>query len=185
MRSRLNEGLIAIAKADWNTIRAEYIAGGISQRKLAKKHGVSINTLAKKANRERWATDRDNAYRKSAEKAQQKTADSIANNAIIAMRIRQKLLERLEKEISTLPDKIGTTYSENDSDIEYGAGKGSRPTKQRDKRIEYRLRDLASAWKDLTEGLAIVEESPNTGESGFTEALKGIASEAWSEDETE
>lgn len=32
-------------RIDWNAIRAEYIGGGISQRKLAKKYGVSDTTL--------------------------------------------------------------------------------------------------------------------------------------------
>ena len=39
---------------DWNPIRAEYIGGGISQRKLAKKYNLSETTLMKKANAEGW-----------------------------------------------------------------------------------------------------------------------------------
>ena len=170
---------------DWNAIRAEYIAGGISQRKIAAKYHVSKTTLMKKANDEQWAKLRKETDRKSTAKAQQKTADAVANNAVTAMRIRQKLLDRLEKEINALPEHIGTNYHTNKSDIEYGAGKGNRPTKQKDTHIEYRLRDLTAAWKDLTEGLVIAEESPLSGESGFTEALKGVAAEAWEDNEAE
>ena len=40
--------------ADWNKIKAEYIAGGTSYRKLAEKHGVSFNTLKTRAIEEQW-----------------------------------------------------------------------------------------------------------------------------------
>ena len=39
---------------DWNKLKAEYIAGGISYRKLAKKYGVSFSTLRGIAEREKW-----------------------------------------------------------------------------------------------------------------------------------
>lgn len=39
---------------DWNKIKAEYIAGGTSYRKLAEKYGVSFSTLKDRAKREKW-----------------------------------------------------------------------------------------------------------------------------------
>lgn len=39
---------------DWNQIKAEYIAGGTSYRKLAKKYSVSFSTLRGIAEREKW-----------------------------------------------------------------------------------------------------------------------------------
>lgn len=46
---------------DWNKLKAEYIAGGISYRKLAEKHGVSFNTLKTIAIRENWTDLRQQA----------------------------------------------------------------------------------------------------------------------------
>ncbi len=46
----------------WSKIKAEYIAGGISYRKLAEKYQVSFNTLKDKAVKEQWASLRDEAY---------------------------------------------------------------------------------------------------------------------------
>jgi uncharacterized protein YjcR len=46
---------------DWNKLKAEYIAGGISYRKLAQKHGVSFNTLKTIAIRENWTGLRQQA----------------------------------------------------------------------------------------------------------------------------
>lgn len=39
---------------DWNRIKAEYIAGGTSYRKLAEKYSVSFTTLTRTALREDW-----------------------------------------------------------------------------------------------------------------------------------
>ena len=54
---------------DWRKIKKEYIAGGISYRKLAEKHGVSFNTLEKVARREGWCELRRQADEKAATKA--------------------------------------------------------------------------------------------------------------------
>lgn len=54
---------------DWKKIKKEYIAGGISYRKLAEKHGVSFNTLEKVARREKWCDLRRQADEKAATKA--------------------------------------------------------------------------------------------------------------------
>lgn len=170
-------------RADWDAIKADYVAGGMTQRKLCEKYGISRSTLSKKASRDGWTHSRSEVHERSTEKIIKKAADSVANNAVTAMRIRQKLLLRLEKEIDALPEYIGTNAHNNASSIEYEAGKAKRPTKQKDSYIEYKLRDLTSAWKDLTEGLIITEENPNEEDSGFTEALKGTASASWAEDE--
>lgn len=54
---------------DWKKIKKEYIAGGISYRKLAEKHGVSFNTLEKVARREGWCELRRQADERAATKA--------------------------------------------------------------------------------------------------------------------
>lgn len=46
-------------KPDWVAIRAEYEAGGISQRDLAAKHNVPYPTLRDRSKREGWAASRD------------------------------------------------------------------------------------------------------------------------------
>lgn len=53
---------------DWKKIKKEYIAGGISYRKLAEKHGVSHGTLRNVAAREHWTELRDKVVTKEGEK---------------------------------------------------------------------------------------------------------------------
>lgn len=139
---------------DWNTIRSEYVSGGISQRDIAKKYGISYNTLKKRAGIEAWADQRKETYDKSVAIAQQKTVESATKSAEIAARIREKLLRKLEREIDALPDKIGSNYHEGQTALEYGKdGKSRKPTKTQDVYRDYRLKELSSAWKDLTDGL--------------------------------
>lgn len=49
---------------DWKKIKAEYIAGGTSYRKLAEKYGVSFSTLRKVAAKEHWSELRNNVEAK-------------------------------------------------------------------------------------------------------------------------
>lgn len=50
---------------DWITIKAEYIAGGTSYRKLVEKYGVSRTTLQRKAKEENWIGLRSQAEAKT------------------------------------------------------------------------------------------------------------------------
>ena len=123
-------------RIDWNAIRAEYIGGGISQRKLAAKHGIPVDKLLRIANREHWKDDREKAKNKSATKAQQKTADAASENAIIAADIKKRLLLRLQR--------IEEKYPLDATEIR---------TRQGNSTAIFRIRDLTAAYKDLTDDL--------------------------------
>ena len=124
-------------RIDWNAIRAEYIGGGISQRKLAKKYGVSDTTLMKKANAEGWHKMRQKAEIKSTAQAQQKTAEAAADNAVIAADMKKRLLLRLQR--------IEQKYPFDATEIRTQEGKNT---------VTFRLRDLTAAYKDLTADMA-------------------------------
>lgn len=145
--------MIPIEKTDWNSIRAEYIGGGISQRKLAAKYGVSPDVLMQKANREHWKQDRDKAFSRGIAKSQQKAADAISSNAEIAARIKSKLLRKLEREIDALPDSVGSET--RNSVVEKSTDRNKSVIKEAVK--AYKLRDLAAAYKDLTADMISTE----------------------------
>lgn len=83
-------------RVDWNAIRTEYIGGGISQRQLAKKHGVTPGALMQKANREHWQQDKDEAVSMALAASKQNTAEAVADNATRAERCRGILYELIE-----------------------------------------------------------------------------------------
>ena len=137
-------------RVDWNIVRAEYIGGGISQRKLAEKHGIPVDTLLKRANKEHWKDDREKAYNKAAIKAQQKAAEVSVDNATIAADLKKKLLLRLQR--------IEKAYPLDATEVRSRAG-GSTAI--------FRIRDLTAAYKDLTEDI-------QTGNNATNELLESL-----------
>lgn len=97
---------------DWLAIRAEYLKGGISQRKLAEKHNVSYNTLKERAKKEEWAKKRSTTHRKATAKSQQRIEDEIADDVVAAAQTTMKctyiLLEHLTRQVENLPQNTGT-----------------------------------------------------------------------------
>lgn len=152
--------MIPIGNVDWNVLRAEYIGGGTSYRKLAKKYGVSVNTLSPIATAEGWPKLRQEAQDKATAKTIQKTADIAADNATIAARIRTKLLRKLEREIDALPDMIGSETRNSVTENEFSQD-GRRIQKVKEAAKSFRLRDLAAAYKDLTADMIQTEQAGN------------------------
>lgn len=89
---------------DWNAIKAEYIAGGISQRKLAEKYGVSPSKLMHKASSEKWEASRKKVRSKSEAKVEQKVANTIASNADKLYKAYGKAIDRVSSAIETASD---------------------------------------------------------------------------------
>ena len=89
----------------WRKIKAEYIAGGISQRALAEKYGISLATVERRAKKEKWTTKRREAEGKSIEKVTEKKAEAVADNAVMLERIKTKLLAKLDGMIDAYPDR--------------------------------------------------------------------------------
>ena len=129
-------------KPDWNAIRAEYIAGGISQRGLAAKHNIPYKTLEQRAQVEGWAKDRKKAQEKGAAKAVQKTADAAAENAVKLERARALLIDKIVKTLERMPEKSGTRARQTHTD----KATGDQLT------IDYDLTTLVSAFEKLSNG---------------------------------
>lgn len=137
--------MVQIGKTDWNRIKGEYIAGGISQRELAKKYGLSWSTLQKRANRERWAEVRQRACNKVVEKVVQETAKKKADNATLAADIKRKGLIILDGLFDDFAQVRATEHRES--------RKGITDIK--------RLRDLTQAFRDLTDDMPSAENANN------------------------
>lgn len=155
-------------QTDWNAIRAEYIGGGISQRKLADKYGVSFNTLQRRAQKEGWNKQRLKVYDKSAEKILQKTVNTASDNAAIAQRIKQKLLIKLEKEIDNLPEQLG---SERFTETVKKGKNGDKTVSG----IKYKLNDITQSFKALVGDLPDVTADMNIEDDPLTKSLKEFA----------
>ena len=70
---------MATAKPNWKKIKGEYIRGGISQQKLADKHGVPYGTLHRRALLEKWSDLKKQTALKADQKLAEKTAEKEAS----------------------------------------------------------------------------------------------------------
>lgn len=136
----------------WRKIKAEYIAGGISQRALAEKWGVPMTTLVKHAKKEKWTARRKDAENKAVEKASEKVAETVADNAVVLERVKGKLLAKLETMVDAFPTS------------------GAAEMKIRTKTTEtkYSMRDIAAVY-------AALEQKTQTGKAVDIEDLSPLS----------
>ena len=88
---------------DWKRIKAEYIAGGTSYRKLAEKYNVSFSTLRKVAAKEQWTELRHKAGQKRDTKIINAISDMEAKKAIDIVDVADKLLSKMSELMDAVP----------------------------------------------------------------------------------
>ena len=88
---------------DWNKIKAEYIAGGTSYRKLCTKYGVSRTTLQRKAKDENWLGLRSQAEAKTETKIVNAISEKSAKIDDRYFRLVDKLMQKAEETIENTP----------------------------------------------------------------------------------
>ena len=81
---------------DWNQIKAEYIAGGTSYRKLAEKHNVSESKLKKIAAKEHWSELRNQSRTKLDRKITETIAKAQVSRLERINNVADVLLARIE-----------------------------------------------------------------------------------------
>lgn len=87
---------------DWDKIKAEYIAGGTSYRKLAKKYEVSFDILKNVAVKEGWFKLRQQAKDKATTKIVNTISKDIVKNAVKINDVADKLLDKISYTIDML-----------------------------------------------------------------------------------
>ena len=158
---------------DWERIRAEYIAGGISYKKLSDKYRVSLDAIKRRASKEEWNKERANTapriHQETVRKTVQRVSNECANNAAIAQRIRTKLLLRLEREIDSMPEQPGTDTHQSTSQRIRGEN-GNYTIK--DMYRAYKFRDLTAAYRDLTSDMDLKGDPDDDKLLAYLEGMK-------------
>ena len=88
---------------DWKKIKAEYIAGGTSYRKLAEKYGVSRSKLQAIATREKWVDLQSQAQAKAESKIVDHIIEQSAKIDTKYFSLVDKLMQRAEEVIENTP----------------------------------------------------------------------------------
>ena len=90
---------------DWKKLKAEYIRGGTSYRKLAKEYGVSFSTLRGVAEREKWTDLRAQAQHSANTKLVEAISEENTKHTASIYDVADKLLEKIsammEQELTT------------------------------------------------------------------------------------
>lgn len=90
---------------DWKKLRAEYIKGGTSYRKLAEKYDVSFHTLRKQAAKENWKALRDEVATKTVTKIVEIESDQQAERMKRLLTVSDMLLDAVEDAVSKFQAK--------------------------------------------------------------------------------
>ena len=104
---------------DWKRIKAEYIAGGTSYRKLAEKYGVSFNTLKTHAVEEQWYKLRQQKDKKTTTKIIETISDKESKIDDKYFRLVDKLLDKVEATIDDVDEWHPTLLKEMATTMKY------------------------------------------------------------------
>ena len=82
--------------ADWNKIKTEYLTSDTSYRKLAQKYGVNATTIAKKASKEGWVSQRQQQANRTLSRTLTAVSNRQVNRAARLQKVADKLLNKIE-----------------------------------------------------------------------------------------
>lgn len=179
---------------DWKQIKAAYIAGGISLRELADKHGVSFSTIQKKSMEEKWGELRKKSGRKSEEKIIDSVSSKEAKKAVKKISrvvdLTDKLLDKIEQAIEELDIQLYKDVIKT-KEIEYNNTlRPDKPTKEiiheEEKVLEVKtivdrsgLKAIASSLRDIKEIQMLKSELDNKEQEA---RIKKLEKEAMADD---
>lgn len=148
--------------ADWQAIKTEYITTDTSYRKLAQKYGVNATTIAKKASKEDWVSQRQQQASRTLSKTLAADSRKKADRLTRIQDATDRLLEKIEQAITELDLQLAKE-THKEKVIEYNnCDRPDKPTKEivheTEKLIEMRsiidrqgLKQIAAALKDIKE----------------------------------
>jgi hypothetical protein len=147
---------------DWTKLKAEYIAGGTSYRKLAKKHNVSFQTLQGVAKRENWVELKRRAQDKTDTKIVNVVSSANAKIDDKYFRCVDMLLDKAEELIELTPIWQVTTLKEMATAMKYlkecKGVKSDADMREQEARIDKLRKDAMEEQKDTTIEVVMGEE---------------------------
>ena len=148
---------------DWKRIKAEYIAGGTSYRKLCTKYGVPRTNLERKAKEEKWAELR----RQADGKAEAKIVDAISKqNAKVDdtyFRCVDKLMKKVEELIDNTPIWQPTNLKDMATTMKYlkecKGVKSEADIREQEARIKKLEKEIEAEAKDNSVTIVIAPDA--------------------------
>ncbi len=104
---------------DWNKIKAEYVAGGTSYRKLAAKYGVPFSNLKNIAIKEQWTQLREQAKNRTTTKLIENISRQNAKIDVKYTELVDKVFEKALEVINNTPEWNTYTIKEMATALKY------------------------------------------------------------------
>ena len=148
--------------ADWQKIKTEYITTDTSYRKLAQKYGVNPTTIAKKAGKEGWQSQRQHQANKTLSKALAADSKRKADRLTRIQDATDRLLDKIEQAITELDIQL-VKETRKEKVIEYtNHDRPDKPTREiiHEEELLHEttsiidrqgLKQIAAALKDIKE----------------------------------
>ena len=142
---------------DWKRIKAEYIAGGTSYRKLAEKYNVPFGTLRRIAKQEEWTQKRTQVEHNVDTGIVDSVSKKETKKAVDIVDVADKLLEKIEEVAGMVsdPDSIKKLTSAIKDIRDIKGVKTAKDLEEQDARIA-KLRRDAEREDDTTNEIEIV-----------------------------
>lgn len=147
---------------DWVKIRNEYINTPTSYDRLAKKYNVSRGTLSKRAKKENWVGKRAEYLEKAQERLAEQSIKAQMNYQDKLMKVREKLLLKIEKAIDGLENQkvdIEKELISTDNDGNKTKSKLQEKTVIKGELNSKIIKNLTSALRDLLDDKANINEN--------------------------
>lgn len=93
------------AKPNWNQIKAEYLSGGISYRKLCEKYDVPLSTLKRKAKEENWVELKNQVEHKIGDAVADRVVVNEVKKTVVFDTLVDEMMLRVAEAISTVDTK--------------------------------------------------------------------------------
>lgn len=139
---------------DWHKLKAEYIAGGTSYRKLAEKYGVPFSNLKNVAIKERWADLREQAKNVTETKLVEQIGRKNAKIDDKFFNLVDKLLDKAEGVIDDMPEWSVYDLKEMAVALKYikdcRGVKSDADIREQEARIEKLRKDAEDEQKDTS-----------------------------------
>lgn len=149
---------VKVLAVKWYKIRAEYVTGNISLRKLAQKHNISVSQLSKRASKEAWAKQREENRYKMSTKAVQKALDRNA----------EKMAAQL-MDIGTAAENLAALIARVSTETQtLNVGRTRRTDTKAVRNLTGALKDLTGVLRDVYELPTLKEKQQLDRETGTT-----------------
>lgn len=176
-----------MSHVDWEKIKAEYLQGGTSYRKLAEKYSVSRTTLEQRARKEEWTKQREDVQCKAEAIARRKIVSQRAKDIELLDSSRTLLIQKLHRTIEKFPDIPGNRMEQSvtefiGADDESEEKPKKKSPKQKTVRFESDLMKMVQTLDKLMEmtGYTIIADAD--ADDGFLDALNAQAAEVTADD---